>query len=73
MPGGYAGGNKGADVLPEAAAEVEVEGGRRGEERVKKGIEWVEGYGEVEEAQLADAGVGCYRPGTVALRGGDQS
>lgn len=65
--GGDAGGDEGAEVLAEAAAEVEEEvrvGG--GEEREEGWVEGVLGYGEVEEAELADAGVGRYAPGAVA-------
>ncbi len=65
--GGHAGGDKGAEVLAEAAAEVEEEvrvgGSEEGEE------DWVQGVlgdGEVEEAELPDAGVGRYAPGAVA-------
>lgn len=68
--GGHAGGDEGAEVLAEAAAEVEEEVGglrvRGGEEREEGRVEGVLGDGEVEEAELADAGVGRYAPGAVA-------
>lgn len=64
--GGDAGGDEGAEVLPEAAAEVEEEVGGGGEEGEDGGVEGVLGDGEVEEAELPDAGVGRYAPGAVA-------
>ncbi len=68
--GGHAGGDEGTEVLSEAAAEVEEEvGGLRvggGEQGEEDWVEGVLGYGEVEEAELADAGVGRYTPGAVA-------
>lgn len=68
--GGHAGGDEGAEVLAEAAAEVEEEVGALrvggGEEREEGWVQGVLGDGEVEEAELADAGVGRYAPGAVA-------
>ena len=57
--------------MPEAAAEVEERGGGGGGEAFEEGgVERVQGDGEVEEAELPDAGVGVDAEGEVALCGG---
>ena len=55
-----------AQLLPEAAARVEV-GAARAEPGEDCGVGRVVGEGGVEEAELADAGVGAEGEGSVAL------
>jgi len=65
---GHTGSSQEAQVLPEAAAEIEEAGRGRGPETVQDGgVGRGVGEGEGEEAELADAGVGPDVPGLVAL------
>lgn len=58
--------NKRADVLPEAAAEIEKGFGML-ETRDQGVKERVDGYGEVEEAELADARIRVNGPCAITL------
>ena len=64
--GQSAGSNERADVLPEAAAQIE-EGFGILETRDQRFKERVGRYGEVEEAELADARIRVYGPCAIPL------